>query len=116
MILALVHSVAIGVKLYLDSGQRVLGLMCLLCHDNYIHIGCLENPKACSQHLVGVVAEGHVCLETIDRDHVFLRLYICGPSVDRARMATDSVDYSQKATMRCRWQRRPSVDHTLKIR
>ena len=32
------------------------------------------------------------------------------------RMATNGVDDHQQTMAHCRWQRRPSVDHTLKIR
>ena len=37
-------------------------------------------------------------------------------SVDLAQITTNSVDDRQKPMPYSRWQRRPSLDHTLKLR
>ena len=54
--------------------------------------------------------------ETIDKGHRSLWRNTPGLSGDLARITTNGVDDRQKTLSHCRWQRRPSVDHTFKIR
>ena len=52
----------------------------------------------------------------IDKVCGSLCLYICGLAVALARITTNGVDDRQKTMTHCRWQRRPSGDHALKVR